>query len=142
MARVAEDVHHPVQTAIEINEGTRPERAQIEARQVQEFSGFRIRVEIDLKAAIQPEAIDHVGPHAPAHVVAGFEDQRLRSGFSQPDGTGEAGQSAADDEHPFLRRHRCRLFSRRPISSRRMGIASMRVNQLASLSVSRWRDFS
>jgi hypothetical protein len=76
----------------------RLERLQVERVEVEQPLGLGIgRVE-QLEAAVEPEAVDDVGPHPPTDCLGGLEDDGLDAGLLQPDGGGQAGEPGAHDD--------------------------------------------
>lgn len=99
-----EDIHDPHHAGSPVDQRTGSECPQIEAFFIQESTRFRVSVEKHLKPSVQQKSIQLIGPHPSTDAVASLEDERPGAGFMQAEGTSQTGQSAAHDQHLFLRR--------------------------------------
>ena len=74
-------------------------RAQVEGVVIEDALSLRVRRVVELEAAIEPEAIDHVGAHSAANRVGSLEDRDGHAEGLQTSRGGEPTEPCAYDHH-------------------------------------------
>ena len=78
------------------------EVAHVQGVDVDQRRDPRVRGVEHLEAAVEPPAVDHVGGHPPADPVGRLHQQPVHPGTVQSPGSGEPGETAADDDDVHL----------------------------------------
>ena len=72
-SRIGDSFHVPTATPADHDAGTGDETPQVEARVIQDASPLRVRRVVQLKAAIEPVAVDEVGAHPSTHGIGALQ---------------------------------------------------------------------
>jgi hypothetical protein len=88
-----------MEPTVDAHHRTRLEGPQVQRGEVQLVSSLGVGGQQDLEAAVESEAVDHVGAHPPADAVTGLEHRHVDASPVQRDGAREAGQAGADHDH-------------------------------------------
>ena len=84
--------------AAEADQGTGRKRLQIELGVIELPLGFRVGGRQDLKPAVDPKAVDKVGPYTPANVTRRLDHDDLDSRLMQRLGTGQSGDTGTNHD--------------------------------------------
>jgi len=88
-----------MESAPHANERPRIEPAKLERVHVEALLHLRIPGEHDLKASIEKEAVDVVGPYPTANAVGSLEHLTIDARSNEILGTRETGETSAHDDY-------------------------------------------
>ena len=114
-----------MKASVPSHERSRLEVAELERGEVQTRLDLRVGAQHDLKATIEQEAVDHVGPHPSPDSIGSLEHFALDPGSGEVLRAHQTGEPRADDRdvgHPgLLEIHMLPIYPGRPGEAQKPG---------------------